>query len=154
MITRIKQILEKRNLPPSRFADQIGVPRSTISHILSGRNNPSLEVVQKILNAFPDIPVEWLLQGKGTYSQQSYTLFDTDDELPDRESGTEISEDIGDQIDTVNLESSVADEKMEAAQDERTETPSSIIKDRSSGHAEKLIIIYSDGTFKEYKPSV
>ena len=65
MITRIRELLEARQLSPTQFADLIGVGRPVISHILSERNKPSLEVVQKIIGAFPDISLPWLLAGTG-----------------------------------------------------------------------------------------
>ncbi len=154
MISRIKHILEQKNLSPSRFADQIDVPRSTISHILSGRNKPSLEVILKILNAFPDIPVEWMLQGKGNYHQQSYTLFDTDDESTNQDHAIEQSEPIEKEDDKLDDPSSVIDEKKDHAKPEQPDPASLITNDKPSGIAEKVIILYADGTFKEYKPSV
>jgi transcriptional regulator with XRE-family HTH domain len=66
MITRIRELLEARQLSPTQFADLIGVGRPVISHILSERNKPSLEVVQKIIGAFPDISLPWLLAGTGS----------------------------------------------------------------------------------------
>ncbi|WP_156126355.1 helix-turn-helix domain-containing protein [Hymenobacter sp. DG25B] len=65
MVERIKTLLATRQLTPTQFADAIGVGRPIISHILTGRNKPSLEVVQKILAAFPDLSVSWLLSGQG-----------------------------------------------------------------------------------------
>lgn len=65
MVERIRTLLATRQLTPTQFADAIGVGRPIISHILSGRNKPSLEVVQKILTAFPDLSVSWLLSGLG-----------------------------------------------------------------------------------------
>lgn len=65
MITRIRELLEARQLSPTQFADLIGVGRPVISHILSERNKPSLEVVQKIIGAFPEISMSWLLAGTG-----------------------------------------------------------------------------------------
>jgi len=65
MITRIRELLEARQLSPTQFADLIGVGRPVMSHILSERNKPSLEVVQKIISAFPDISLPWLLAGTG-----------------------------------------------------------------------------------------
>lgn len=64
MIDRIKDIMQQKGLSPSAFADAIRVQRSSISHILNGRNKPSLELVQKIISAFPDIDVQWLITGK------------------------------------------------------------------------------------------
>jgi len=64
-IKRIGLILEVKNLNYSDFAEAIGIQRSMVSHIMSGRNNPSLDVVTKILNTFPDLRSDWLLFGKG-----------------------------------------------------------------------------------------
>ncbi len=49
----------------SRFAETIGVQRSSISHIISGRNKPSLDLINKILEGFPKVSTDWLLLGKG-----------------------------------------------------------------------------------------
>ncbi|MDR1720016.1 MAG: helix-turn-helix domain-containing protein [Dysgonamonadaceae bacterium] len=65
MVERIKKILEKEDMVPSLFADRIGISRATMNHILNGRNNPSLDVVSKILIKFPEIGTEWLMFGKG-----------------------------------------------------------------------------------------
>ncbi len=65
MKARIQSILEKESLQPSRFAEIIGVQRSSISHILSGRNNPSYDMIQGILTNFPQISPDWLLLGQG-----------------------------------------------------------------------------------------
>ena len=66
MVNRIRLLLEARNLSPTQFADAIGIARPIVSHILSGRNKPSLEVVQRILTAMPDLSMAWLLNGTGT----------------------------------------------------------------------------------------
>lgn len=66
MVERIREILQANQLTPTQFADSIGVARPIISHILSGRNKPSLEVVQKILTAFPQLSLDWLLKGTGS----------------------------------------------------------------------------------------
>lgn len=66
---RILAILEDKELTPSSFADKIGIQRSSMSHILSGRNKPSLDVIHKIIITFPDIQSDWLLTGKGTMKQ-------------------------------------------------------------------------------------
>ncbi len=55
------------NMSASVFADKIGVQRSSISHILSGRNKPSLEFIMKILSHCHDVDLYWLLNGKGTF---------------------------------------------------------------------------------------
>jgi len=69
MVDRILLILKVKNLTASKFADEIGVQRSSISHILSGRNLPSLDLIQKILKTFPEVSSEWLLNGVGPMSK-------------------------------------------------------------------------------------
>ena len=53
--------INAERLSPARFADIIGVQPANISHIISGRNNPSLDFVQKMLKAFPDLNLDWLI---------------------------------------------------------------------------------------------
>lgn len=65
MKERIEKIMKSEGMSASKFADAIGVQRSGISHILSGRNKPSLELVNKILKHFDKINADWLLLGKG-----------------------------------------------------------------------------------------
>ena len=64
IIQRIESIREKNHLNASSFADRIGVPRSSISHILSGRNKPSLEFIIKTVDAFEEVSLDELLYGK------------------------------------------------------------------------------------------
>lgn len=75
MVNRIQEILKKYNLTAARFADQLDVPRSTISHILSERNKPSLEFIQKVLENYPDISTNWLIKGEGTIFGKEMDLF-------------------------------------------------------------------------------
>lgn len=65
MKDRIQKIIEEENMSPSRFADEVGLNRPAVSHILNGRNNPGLEALQKILNRFPNINAAWLITGNG-----------------------------------------------------------------------------------------
>lgn len=62
---RISKILEESNFTSSEFADEIDVQRSSISHITSGRNKPSLEFITKIKARFPDLSWDWLINGEG-----------------------------------------------------------------------------------------
>ena len=66
-IGRLEKILGYYTLTASAFADKIGVQRSSISHLLSGRNKPSLEFVLKVVHTFPEINLYWLLNGKGSF---------------------------------------------------------------------------------------
>ena len=66
-IKRLEKILEYYSLSAAVFADKVSVQRSSISHLLSGRNKPSLEFVMKVVNAYPEVNLYWLLNGKGTF---------------------------------------------------------------------------------------
>ena len=65
MNNRLQQFLELENITPARLADTLGVQRSGLSHILSGRNKPGYEFITKLLIKFPHINSDWLLLGKG-----------------------------------------------------------------------------------------
>ncbi len=71
--TRIKKVMDFHDLTASLFADRIGVQRSSISHILSGRNKPSLDFVLKITSEFKDVDIHWLLNGKGSFPKNEET---------------------------------------------------------------------------------
>ncbi|GEN74694.1 helix-turn-helix domain-containing protein [Chryseobacterium hagamense] len=62
---RISKVIEYSGLTPSEFADEIDVQRSSISHITSGRNKPSLEFIIKIKSRFPELLWDWLVTGEG-----------------------------------------------------------------------------------------
>ena len=64
VLKRIKEIIEKEGISPSELADTIGIGRPLLSHVLSGRNNPSLQLVLKILESYPAYSANWLLTGK------------------------------------------------------------------------------------------
>ena len=69
MHNRLKQFLTMENISPARFAEELGIQRSGISHLLSGRNKPSFEFLQKMMSAYPDLNAEWLILGKAVPSK-------------------------------------------------------------------------------------
>ena len=65
MNTRLKQFLSAENISQSQFADTLKVTRASVSHVLSGRNNPGYDFIQEIMTAYPRLNMEWLILGKG-----------------------------------------------------------------------------------------
>lgn len=65
MKERLLQFLSAENISKAQFADTINVTRASISHLMSGRNNPSYEFIVNTMEAFPELNMEWLLKGKG-----------------------------------------------------------------------------------------
>ena len=65
MIERINLLLKAKNISARQFAEEIGIQPSGMSHILSGRNNPSLDFVMKVVKRWPEVNINWLMLGKG-----------------------------------------------------------------------------------------
>lgn len=82
---RLKKIMDDNGLSSAQMADRIGVQRSAISHILSGRNKPSLDFIIKVLESFPNVSSEWLLRGQndGPRSAVSVGQFLPQNETPE-----------------------------------------------------------------------
>lgn len=68
-IKRLEKIINYYDLTAAAFAEKVEVQRSSISHLLSGRNKPSLEFVLKVVTHFPEVNLYWLLNGKGSFPQ-------------------------------------------------------------------------------------
>jgi len=150
MKDRIKKIMEESGLSASKFADKIGVPRSGLSHILSGRNKPSLDYVVKLLNAFPNLDPNWLIKGqempKGTIENM----------IQDASADTMNStKDINNSLASVNKKmEGQADKLVEQMVKENVDNeaapsePNKSIK--TNKKLERIVLFYSDGSFKEY----
>ncbi len=78
MKDRINHIMQVKGLSPKSFAEAIGISQASLSHILSGRNNATLPIVQKILKRFPDVTFDWLVEGTGEYAAASGNLLNAD----------------------------------------------------------------------------
>lgn len=142
MKNRIVQLINSEGLTSSKFADTIGVQRSSISHILSGRNNPSLDFVQKILVSFPSIDPNWLVSGSGNMykSQDPLSLFQEPetDQFP-----------IANQV---NQPPKLNKEPINTPQPNK-EPVLEMSAFVSGKQIEKVVVFYTDKTFKEYNPS-
>ncbi|MDO6737416.1 helix-turn-helix transcriptional regulator [Wenyingzhuangia sp. 2_MG-2023] len=132
-ITRLHKVFDYYNLTAATFADEIKVQRSSISHLLSGRNKPSLEFVLKMANTYKEITLDWLLYGKGSFPKKENEVIA---DLPPKKnpqnlfSSTEPA-----------AEQSVQQKETVWDEDKKITTPSSI---------ERIVIFYKNGTFKEY----
>jgi len=143
MKDRIIQLMTNESISASRLADQIQIQRSAISHILSGRNNPSLDFIQKILKVFPHISSDWLVLGKGAYK--------TSNESP--QTSPTLSSNIQDNFlfnSNKNLSSNYIKPK-----DVPKPIKEKIIEKANpkvNKSVERVIVFYSDKTFVEYSP--
>ena len=158
MINRINLILRAKNITAKQFAEEIGIQPSGMSHILSGRNNPSLEFVSKVIRRYPEIDANWLLLGKGEmYGQLGMrdeeplpepTLFSAP--LPEPAPLSEPEEaveeqDVREECDLQDLPDCVSEE---CGQEKKEPAP---IK-QDGRRMVKILMFYDDHTFEEYRP--
>lgn len=167
---RIEKIMQLENISSGQFALEIGIQNSTLSHILNNRNNPSLDVLKKILNRFPKISSDWLILGQGPMFRQeshsqSLSLFGNEDENT-YESGT-----LG-LFDEQNFESSTTSKENEMLKkpsssntllnlneklpenDQSALTPPSsvkVVEVKIEKTVQKIILYYTDNTFQEFE---
>ncbi|MCQ2340364.1 MAG: helix-turn-helix domain-containing protein [Paludibacteraceae bacterium] len=131
---RLQQIMEAEKLNAKQFAEEVGISAGTISNIMGGRNNPSLDVLQAVLNRFRTINSDWLILGIGAMYRPNgdgpqTALFDIKPENPQEPSGiTNTTQSEKTPISSVQY-------KAAAAQSERK--------------VAKIVIYYTDGTYEE-----
>lgn len=146
-VKRLEIILDYYALNASSFADRIGVQRSSMSHLLSGRNKPSLDFIMKILEVFPDIDLYWLLNGKGSFPKSEQQM-----ELKKNEAVSESAKTIAPILSDENFISEDLVSKNEIPKN----TNSAEIKNQNLNPAEseieKIVVFYKNGTFKTYIP--
>ena len=140
MKDRLLQLMQLEQLSPAKFADILGIQRSGLSHILSGRNKPGYEFISKLLLKFPTVSAEWLITGKGKMYEQELVQ----EQHIDRKK--ENSRDLfSSQIDEPQkVENQLRENSI------KIENKPEIRKNRV---LMKIIMIYDDMTFEEIKPS-
>jgi len=121
---RLQQIFDYYDINASSFADKIEVGRASISHLLSGRNKPSLDFVMRVVKTFPEVELYWLLNGKGSFPANSKA-----EPIPKSTSS--------------NPEQKKQTETTKISKDHVRANPSDI---------ERVIIFYKNGSFKTYIP--
>jgi transcriptional regulator with XRE-family HTH domain len=150
MLNRIKQIMEKEKLSPTQFATEIGVQRSALSHVLSGRNKPSLDFMMKIKARYPDINLDWLLLGKGKMTGTTVKKVAEEPAATVKEAEKKETKDLQfrikqDQVDETREEKKIVVEKTKTV----TEA------DSTGGDVpKKIILIYPDDTYETYNPRI
>ena len=144
MKDRIIQFLKENNLSSTRFADIIGVQRSSISHILSGRNKPSFDFIEKMLIAYPGLNAQWLITGIGSMKLEN--------------NPKNYEPDLFHQVKSVNNETQSElnipkqTEEKPLIDNSKEELIKKVINHSKDSYIERIVIFYSNNTFKEYLP--
>ncbi len=124
---RLNILMNYYEISAAILAEKIEVQRSSISHILSGRNKPSLEFVLKILKAFPEVELYWLLNGTGHFPKK-----------------IEVQESAPTLFSVVN--------EPEIKKEEPKPLTKPVANDNLNQEIERIVIFYRNGTFKNYTP--
>jgi transcriptional regulator with XRE-family HTH domain len=128
---RLQKILEFYDISAATFAEAIDVGRSSISHILSGRNKPSLDFVMKVVQNYPEVELYWLLNGKGSFPPQTK-----------KNAVEKVSE-------TDNVPKDLSSPTLQRIPDSRENEK--ILKEHGANRVKKVILIYEDGSFEAFE---
>ena len=151
MNTRIRQFMDYKGISASELADSISVQRSNVTHVLHGRNKPSFQFISKLLETYPEINAKWLILGTGEMlesgseeGKNQQTLFSEikgespEAEAPPKQSSTIVSEE------PIQVKREVQ-EMQEVRQPISSAPPNKEI--------ERIVVFYTDQTFREYGPA-
>lgn len=153
MKDRIRLIMDSENMNPARFADTLQIGRAVISHILNGRNNPSLEVITKILNKMPQISSEWLLTGVGSmYKNSKNEKITNPSQIPDLFTDHYPHENEINQGDTQEQTKYDEENEIKSLQNDHKSSIKEIINANSviQKKIKQIIIYYTDNTFETF----
>lgn len=148
MVNRIFTFIENQELTPTEFADKIGVSRASISSIKTGRTQPTLSLVEKIKQHFPDVDINWLIFGNGDapikteYDIRENSLTDeSEEDIKAKDSNLPVVN----EYEAVYIAESP--NKKEAI---INQSDLSIPKISSNKNVKKVILLYEDGSFEEF----
>ncbi|EOG6896029.1 helix-turn-helix domain-containing protein [Flavobacterium psychrophilum] len=151
-IKRLEIILDYYGLSASGFADKVGVQRSSLSHLLSGRNKPSLDLILKINENFPEVDLYWILNGKGNF--------------PELEIKTEPNIQKTTPILNSNIEENMPEDFPNLFSDEDQNVKNPVFENiknnfsntgntsnaKHNSEIERIVVFYKNGSFKNYLP--
>jgi len=147
MKERIIQIMNQEGLNHSKFAEEIGIQRAAMSHITSGRNNPSMDVIIKILERFNYINPDWLIFGTGNLKRENHQtnlpkqpdLFANLSHIPSEKN---------------NISENRQEIKGKKAQipTKKAENETVIFKETPVKKTVKIMLFYSDNTYETFNP--
>ena len=154
---RIEKIMQIEEMSAAIFANEIGIQGSTLSHILNGRNNPSLDVLKKILNRFRTISSDWLILGIGSMyraekQSQTPTLFDNFDESRSRSVVSNTNEvEKSESLFSTNQQKKGSSGEVVSQAVQNSLKNIIPVSEVTSKSVRKIIVYYTDNTFQEFE---
>ena len=138
MQDRILKLINELDVSSTKLAEEIGVQRSSISHILSGRNKPSFDFIQKLLKRYPKINAKWLMLGEGPVFAENIQS-----SLPFQDTGSQSGEPLTSRESNIQNQPRT-DHQIGKSDTRKKATTEPVIK--------KIVIFYTDNSFEEYHP--
>jgi len=149
-IKRLEIILEYYGVNASAFADKIGVQRSSLSHLLSGRNKPSLDFILKIMEVYPEVDLYWILNGEGNFPKNNDKIKAITSKVEEDISAHSSPSSIKETANIPDLFSEEIDKNIsETLKEERIVDT---INRPVPSNIEKIVFFYKNGTFKIFTP--
>jgi len=164
MNKRLQTLLEIEHLSPSQLADALSIQRGGISHLLSGRNKPSFDFLQKVLEKYPDISAEWLITGKGKpvkgfmgENNRSVTIDNSSQKHNIQNNNKDInlfSQSASNTQDSTDTTLSASHAAVACA---NVSTPGTVLTIENTNQTpprsvKRIILYYSDGTYADFYP--
>ena len=154
-IKRLETIFEYYGLSASGFADKIGVQRSSLSHLLSGRNKPSLDFIMKIAEVFPEVDLYWILNGKGNFPksdsiEKEILISDLTPSLFSENKTEEVKSE--NQPDLFSTEPTVEKNHVNETSEENFSNTRNFETLKKDSDIDRIVVFYKNGTFKHYLP--
>lgn len=153
MKERIEELMELLHLNPTQFANEIGIQRATLQHILNGRNEPSLKIIMAIHSKYPDVELEWLLNGKGSAIPQLNTVEKQEPDyplLPGMENAF-FQSDVRKTPDFSNLGAQDTVPKLRRTRSNKEiKAESSVQESRPDKSIKEVVVFFTDGTYQKF----
>lgn len=137
-VNRLKFILDYLDVSASIFADKIGVQRSSLSHLLSGRNKPSLDFILKINEVYPEFCLEWLMKGENDFLTEQ------------KDTSTPLFESQKKESKSSKLKSEKQNIPVQPPAPVSAENVSDLLSNSDKSEIESIVVLYKNGTFKKY----
>lgn len=164
VVKRIRELIDNQGLSNSEFANKINVGPAVVSHIMSGRNKPSLQVISNIKSSFTNVNIDYLVSGHGPLFSDNTNVKRTEVPSASEESFTNVTSDEVRMLPppegppTERLTEDLPEEQpsdpqaSKGLQKEKTPSSKPLQKNESEPAIDRIVIFYSDGSFKSYRP--
>lgn len=143
MKERIQYLISQNKMTAAQFADHVGIQRSTLSHILNGRNKPGVDIIMKIHEAYPDVSVNWLMFGEGDMKPETdeFVSGSGSEEKQTATPGNEDTENVAHVSGMVNESRGTYKTRV---------IPYSAHDEKPFRKIQKIMVFYTDNTFETF----